>query len=74
MGPGAAALEDVAAVAEPPVDEAVVLPVIDVPVDAELETPGPTALAFNMPQIKDWQKVWPARSLGWAAVHWPTQA
>jgi hypothetical protein len=28
-----------------------------------------TALAFLEPQVKDWQKAWPAASLGWAAVH-----
>jgi hypothetical protein len=32
-----------------------------------------TAEAFFSPQAKDWQKVWPLRSLGCAAVHWPIQ-
>jgi hypothetical protein len=37
-----------------------------------LEDPLPraSAVAFLEPQMKDWQKVWPARSLGLAAVHW----
>jgi len=63
----------VAAVAEPEVDEAVLEAVDEPPTaDEELEAPAPTALAFRLPQTNDWQKVWPARSFGWAAVHWPT--
>ena len=27
------------------------------------------SVALRVPQMKDWQKVWPARSLGRAAVH-----
>lgn len=60
------------------VDEAEELPV-ELPVDVEVaveavEAPAPEELAFWLPQTKDWQKVWPERSLGCAVVHWPTQA
>jgi len=79
MGPGAAALEVEAAVVEPVVDatvELLVEPPVDVADDPEelVEAPAPTALAFNLPQIKEWQKSWPFASSGWAATHWPTQA
>jgi hypothetical protein len=77
MGPEAAAVEVVAAVAEPAVDEAVELPVeppVDVADDPEVvDAPGPTALAFNLPQTKEWQKAWPLALLGVALTHWPTQ-
>ena len=77
---------DVAAEAEPLLDEAVALPlepepeplpleplaVDDGPAEELEDAPAPDALAFCLPQTKDWQKVWPLRSLGWAAVHWPT--
>lgn len=60
MGPEAAALEVVAAVAEPAVDETDEL-AVGPPVDMadepeEVDAPGPRALAFNLPQTKEWQK------------------
>lgn len=60
-------MEDEAAVAEPVVDADVVLPVeppVDVADVPEVEAPGPWALAFNLPQTKEWQKAWPVASLG----------
>jgi hypothetical protein len=68
MGPGAAPLEVVAAVAEPAVDE-LVEPPVEPPVDVaddteEVDAPGPKELAFNLPQTKEWQKAWPLASSG----------
>jgi hypothetical protein len=49
------------ALASPPLAPPVVLP------------PPATnsAVALREPQMKDWQKVWPARSFGCASVHCP---
>ena len=73
----AAAAELLAAAALPDAEEAAPLAVAEAlpaAADAEEELlPEPatnSAVAFLEPQTKDWQKVWPARSLGWAAVHW----
>jgi hypothetical protein len=56
MGPGAAAWEDEAAVAEPDVDVLVEPPVDVADVPEEAEALAPSALAFNLPQTKEWQK------------------
>jgi hypothetical protein len=52
--------------------EAVLL-AVPAALEEEDEAAAPTAEAFFMPHWKDWQKVWPLRSLGCAAVHWPIQ-
>jgi len=69
----AAALEAVADEAEPLlVDVDPALPLVLEAEELEPEEPPPAVReAFLVPQMKDWQNVWPLRSLGWAAVHCP---
>jgi hypothetical protein len=67
----ATAAEDLVAVAPPEAVLLGVLPEVEEGDEPEpLLAPAPIAVAFFLPQVKDWQKFCPARSLGCNAVHW----
>lgn len=64
------AAAELAAVAEPPVaDETAALAEELAPLPELPPLLRNSAVAFLEPQTTDWQNVWPARSLGWEAVH-----